>query len=205
MLTDIACTTVDGRSYIVTADRDEHIRISRGLPQAHIIEGFCQGHDEFISRLCISKSKFHLVSGGGDAHLHVWDWLSGELIQKLPIRDAVMSFYREQGSTTLDDKLKVAVSGIWSVPYGSHPDQADEVLVACEGVPALFSFELESPYTVQAMPLAGNALDVAFIDHDQDTRVAVVSIDHVHQAGSTTDIRDDKVSILTMDQARRQS
>lgn len=117
MLTDIVCTTVDNRSYIVTSDRDEHVRVSRGLSQAHIIEGFCQGHEEFISRLCITKSK-RLVSGGGDAHLYVWDWLSARLLEQLPIRDAVMDFHREQRPSSLNEKLKVAVSGIWTVPYG---------------------------------------------------------------------------------------
>jgi tRNA (guanine-N(7)-)-methyltransferase subunit TRM82 len=122
MLTDIVYTTVGTRSYLLTSDRDEHIRVSRGLPQAHVIEGFCQGHEEFISRMCITKTN-RLVSGGGDAHLFLWDWLLYRLLDKLPIRDLVVDFYRKnphlaassQGSI---EKLKVAVSGIWSVPYG---------------------------------------------------------------------------------------
>ena len=73
--------------------------------------------------------------------------------------------------------------------------QADEILVACEGVPALFSFRIgSSSPAVQSLALAGNALDVAFLERDQETRVAVVSVDHVHQAGSTTEIRHVEVS-----------
>ncbi|KAI4730962.1 thioredoxin reductase [Aureobasidium sp. EXF-10728] len=57
MLTDVQFATeeIDGkaRGYIITADRDEHIRISRGPPQAHIIEGFCLGHKDFISKICL--------------------------------------------------------------------------------------------------------------------------------------------------------
>lgn len=120
MLTDIAYTKAGSRSYIVTADRDEHIRVSRGPPQAHIIEGFCQGHEEFVSRLCLTRSG-HLVSGGGDSYLFVWDWLTYRLLGKLPIRDAVLSYYRaqEQLLSRLPEKeenFKIAVTGIWNVP-----------------------------------------------------------------------------------------
>src|SRR5690242_17212234 len=73
MLTDIVAAEADARKYIITADRDEHIRVSRSIPQSHIIEGFCFGHEAFINKLCITQSG-RLVSGGGDAHLFVWDW-----------------------------------------------------------------------------------------------------------------------------------
>ncbi|KAF2681858.1 hypothetical protein K458DRAFT_371103 [Lentithecium fluviatile CBS 122367] len=191
MLTDIVYTTVGTRSYLLTSDRDEHIRISRGLPQAHIIEGFCQGHEEFINRMCITKTNL-LVSGGGDADLYVWDWLKCCLLEKLSIRDAVVEFYRKISLSTSSqepaEKLKVAVSGVWSVPYGGH--EQDEILVACEGVPALFTFKPgTSPAVGQALALVGNALDVAFIERDQDRHGVVVSVDHMHKPGSTTEIR----------------
>lgn len=122
MLTDIAYAAVDSRSYIITADRDEHIRISRGPPQAHIIEGFCYGHEEFVSRLCLTSSG-RLVSGGGDAHLYVWDWSSYQLLETLPIRDTVLDYYRGHSQLALllpqdTQAFKTAVCGIWTVPYG---------------------------------------------------------------------------------------
>jgi tRNA (guanine-N(7)-)-methyltransferase subunit TRM82 len=120
MLTDIAYAKVDSRSYIITADRDEHIRVSRGIPQAHIIEGFCHGHEAFISRLCLASGN-RLVSGGGDPYLCVWDWMNYRLLEQLDIRDAVLQFMKSQShlSATLPehlDKFRTAVSGIWSVP-----------------------------------------------------------------------------------------
>lgn len=94
MLTDIVfATAVDegsdkSKNYLVTSDRDEHIRISRSPPQSHVIEGFCMGHDEFVSRLVLLTPKI-LVSGGGDDFLHLWDWQSCSPLAKIGIRDCL--------------------------------------------------------------------------------------------------------------------
>jgi tRNA (guanine-N(7)-)-methyltransferase subunit TRM82 len=214
MLTDIVYTKVEGRSYIITADRDEHIRVSRGPPQAHIIEGFCHGHEAFVSRLCFVGGN-RLVSGGGDPYLCVWDWENYRLLEKLEIRDAVLQFMESRAhlSSTLPgnhDNFRTAVSGIWSVPCSgdvcpfSMPslmkadlEQVPEMLVACEGIPALFSFKVGGSSTAsQVVALAGNALDLTFICPSQGTCTAVVSIDNVHAPGSTAEIRKDEVSDL---------
>ena len=118
MLTNVAYTKVDGQSYIITGDRDEHIRISRGPPQAHIIEGFCFGHEAFVSRLCFTQSSL-LISGGGDDHLFVWDWQNYLLKEKLAIRD--LAFVHLQGRNLVPTGIesaayKIAVSGIWNLP-----------------------------------------------------------------------------------------
>ncbi|PVI03733.1 tRNA methyltransferas-like protein [Periconia macrospinosa] len=194
MLTDIASVTVGSRSYIITADRDEHIRVSRGIPQAHIIEGFCQGHEEFVNRLCITKSN-RLVSGGGDTHLYIWDWLSYRLLERLPLQTTVLDIFRNNLDMKSllpekDEDLRIAVSGIWNVPSVEH--DVDEIVVACEGVPALVKFKLgELSEVAQVLPLRGNALDIAFITA-AGTRTAVVSIDHVHKPGSITEMREDQ-------------
>jgi tRNA (guanine-N(7)-)-methyltransferase subunit TRM82 len=75
-------TPTTTKEYILTADRDEHIRVSRGMPQSHVIEGFCLGHDEFVSRLCVAPGGREgvLISGGGDDDLFVWDWPAGRLL-----------------------------------------------------------------------------------------------------------------------------
>lgn len=119
MLTDVACATVGSRSYILTADRDEHIRVSRGIPQAHIIEGFCQGHEEFVSRLCFTRSG-RLISGGGDPYLCIWDWLSHRLLEKIPVQRPILDHYNGHPNSTEATEFKVAVSGIWSVPSSEH-------------------------------------------------------------------------------------
>lgn len=101
MLTDLLLATSSTtlpkgnqtRHYIITADRDEHIRISRGLPQAHIIEGYCLGHKEFVSKICVPQSRSDLlISGGGDDCLCTWKWEEGRLMQRMNLREIVQDF-----------------------------------------------------------------------------------------------------------------
>lgn len=192
MLTDIITTEVEGRKYIITADRDEHIRVSRGQPQAHVIEGFCFGHEAFVSRLCLTKSG-KLASGGGDDHIFVWDWQNYRLLEKLPIRDVVLEHLKsrpELGAIPHDGvDFKVAVSGIWSSPGSS----SDGILVACEGIPALFSFDIGNSNAGHAIALNGNVLAVTFIHIPQPSHTVIVSIDNIQKPGSKTEARADKV------------
>jgi len=77
--------------------------------------------------------------------------------------------------------------------------QANEVLAACEGLPALFSFNVGSSKPAHAIPLQGNALDVTFIQTSQTSKSIIVSIDNVHKPGSTTEVRDNNVRVPTHD------
>lgn len=200
MLTDIAYATVDPqeagrqpRNYILTADRDEHIRISRGAPQSHIIEGFCQGHQEFVSKLCLIKPGL-LVSGGGDSHLFVWDWLNCQLLKRIDVKNRVLDFFKDhpQYIATLEgqEEINIAISGLWAIPGG---ESKESVLVACEGVPALFHFMITigqaDPDVCHVLPLVGNPLDFAMLDLALDGIIAVVSVDNVHEPGSTSSRR----------------
>ncbi|KAL5121206.1 tRNA (guanine-N(7)-)-methyltransferase non-catalytic subunit trm82 [Pleosporales sp. CAS-2024a] len=192
MLTDVAFAKVGKKSYIITADRDEHIRISRGVPQAHVIEGFCLGHEEFVSRLCITRSGL-LVSGGGDAHVFVWDWQKYRLIGRLPIRETALKHLKARSDISLslpdDSALRIAVSGLWEVPGNN---EKSEMLVACEGLPALFSFDVGAEDGLGAsIALHGNPLSVAFVQTSPSSWTTVVSVDNVHRAGSTSELRPD--------------
>lgn len=101
MITDLILATIVEpgssesrlRRYIVTCDRDEHIRVSRAIPQSHIIEGYCLGHKQFVSRICVPRSRPNiLISGGGDDFLCIWDWLSGNVLQRLDLQVLVQQF-----------------------------------------------------------------------------------------------------------------
>ena len=110
MLTDVAMAEVSlahgKRQYIFTADRDEHIRLSRGPPQSYVTEGFLLEHEEVVNKLhipCWDGTK--LLSGGGDPYLILWDWLAGDALQKVNVESHVHAGAspRGTGSGTIDE------------------------------------------------------------------------------------------------------
>ncbi|KAL8872904.1 MAG: hypothetical protein Q9198_007123 [Flavoplaca austrocitrina] len=165
LLTDLICapvprsttTNLQDRTYIISADRDEHIRVSRGMPQAHIIEGFCLGHTQFISRLCIPHwNPQLLISGGGDDYLLTWDWLSSRILHKVDLRRIIVDYFEYQYSVRSDQEQEptVAIEGVqWNGPIAVSDIFAFEVktvsgrlrkqvALACEGVRGIFFFDL---------------------------------------------------------------
>jgi tRNA (guanine-N(7)-)-methyltransferase subunit TRM82 len=142
LLTDvlIAQSEVAGRErgFILTADRDEHIRCSR-YPQAYVIEGYCSGHRDFVSRLCIPNwAPQYLISGGGEPFLMVYDWRVGKMVMSDTLQE-VRLLLQETLEATLAERSfeKVAISGIWAVDASDgsgslSTESARFVLVAME-------------------------------------------------------------------------
>lgn len=125
MLTSLLIAESQGKKYILTADRDEHIRVSRYIPQAHIIEAFCLGHKEFISEMLVPPGHSDiLISGGGDEDIFIWDWKAGAILS----RTNLLSLAREVAPQT----SKVALSGLTSLLYPSDEGQLTYVLAICE-------------------------------------------------------------------------
>lgn len=156
LLTDVACVTLTSplqkpRDYILTSDRDEHIRLSRGIPQTHVIEGYCLGHTEFITKLCVPPVYSNLlISGGGDDYMILWDWPARRILQQLDLKSLVAALrntYLQAGSvcngsaeikdteTELDDALRVCVSNIQALEIHEEPSGHPrvEIIVTCEG------------------------------------------------------------------------
>ncbi|KDR80625.1 hypothetical protein GALMADRAFT_276855 [Galerina marginata CBS 339.88] len=84
--------------YIVTADRDEHIRVS-WYPKGYNIEMYCLGHLKFVSAIHIPKSDpSSLISGGGDPMLKIWDWMTGVVKHEVQVLEVVESFIAVRAS-----------------------------------------------------------------------------------------------------------
>lgn len=126
LLTEILCAALPQKSgkkrnYVITSDRDEHIRVSRGLPQAFVIENYCLGHTAFISQMCLIPPKPRLlVSGGGDDYLMLWDWPTGEIIQRVDLKAPLTAY-----------KAAAPESAIEKTPSegGSTPSVAENIAV----------------------------------------------------------------------------
>ncbi|EED81216.1 predicted protein [Postia placenta Mad-698-R] len=92
LLTCFLLSTDD--KYILTADRDEHIRVS-WFPQGYVIERYCLGHGKYVSALHVPPfAPDTLVSGGGDPMLKVWDWMTGRMLLDVPIMETVEPFIK---------------------------------------------------------------------------------------------------------------
>ncbi|ESZ99529.1 hypothetical protein SBOR_0094 [Sclerotinia borealis F-4128] len=213
MLTDIVVATVSGRQYILTADRDEHIRVSRGIPQAHIIEGFCLGHVEYVSRLCIPSTRPEiLISGGGDDDLYVWNWLNGSLLSKANLRSQVEAVDAETEDEQEVESRKIAVTGIYHARNESSNE--DIIIATSEGqvsifspprrlnpqsnipssVPAAFIYTLTASNHlthIQTLVLPGNALSCSFTNSTASSQFSlIISCDNIHKSGSITTLKD---------------
>ncbi|GAP86210.1 putative wd repeat domain-containing protein [Rosellinia necatrix] len=155
------------RSYIITADRDEHIRVSRGMPQSHVVEAYCLGHGSFVNALCNPCSRPDVVvSGGGDDEIFVWDWLAGKLLGTVDLLSRVRD--------VLPDATKVAVVKL--IAY--EADDECHIAAICERVPALFIFQLGRSNTLShraTLGLLGNALDITTLG--VASRALLVTVD----------------------------
>ena len=205
LLTDLVYVSLPDskRSYILTGDRDEHIRVSRGPPQAHIIENFCLGHTSFISKLCVPHwAPDYLVSGGGDGHLLIWKWAESQILQRVPLVD------------NASETTEVGVRGIWALSLGASYAFLVclvgyvlfyLILMTCLNLyqwsSQLLCYVLEPAGTLKVqnpIELSGNVLDLTM-----NTEAIFVSVDGVRKAGSTQEWRETPAPLQTLLEAFR--
>lgn len=80
MLTTVLVLQTQGK--IITADRDEHIRVSK-WPQGWEIEHFLLGQRKFVSALALHPLDPNiLITAGGDDTLRLWDLTTYKCIRK---------------------------------------------------------------------------------------------------------------------------
>jgi WD40 repeat protein len=111
---------------IITADRDEKIRVSK-FPNGYNIENYCLGHYEFVYQAVpLTSFDGFLVSGGGDDYLNLFNYLTGKHIQKVDLTSIA-----ELSTYTVAQLLQ-------------HEGIADRLFVILEGLNALLVFKIDN-------------------------------------------------------------
>ncbi|NWX00422.1 WDR4 methyltransferase, partial [Caloenas nicobarica] len=129
LLLDVALSPDD--RYILTADRDEKIRVS--LAKApYCIVSYCLGHKEFVSKiLVIPNYPDLLLSASGDSTLRLWEYKSGEEVHCCHLSSIC-------GPETTNTDQKYPVSRITYCCQGGY------VAVLCDSIPTVYIFQLDA-------------------------------------------------------------
>ncbi|XP_060786380.1 tRNA (guanine-N(7)-)-methyltransferase non-catalytic subunit wdr4 [Neoarius graeffei] len=144
--------------YIITADRDEKIRVSF-CRSPYNIQAFCLGHREFVSALCVPAAHPEwLLSGSGDGTVKLWHYESGRRLQSIDLQQHGVS---QSSDTDSEKPVRFAVSRIISSPDGRH------VAVQCESFPSIQLFTVEegsdgSLTPTETLTLPQNLWDMTF-------------------------------------------
>ncbi|KAH3660403.1 hypothetical protein OGAPHI_006989 [Ogataea philodendri] len=112
-----------GKEFVITTDRDEHIRISQ-FPKSYVIENWLFEHEEFISSIvapqwCDNKV---LISAGGDKFICSWNWQEGSLVDKFDYSADIEPFLTAENlapsrfQNEEGDLMEYAVSQLIQVP-----------------------------------------------------------------------------------------
>ncbi|NXL65263.1 WDR4 methyltransferase, partial [Chordeiles acutipennis] len=151
LVLDVALSPDD--RYILTADRDEKIRVS--LAKApYYIESYCMGHKEFVSKIfVIPNYPDLLLSASGDSTLRLWEYKSGEEVYSCDLSSIC-------GSETTKTDQKYPVSRITYCSQGGY------IAILCDCIPAAYIFQLDAVaqqlvYS-QQISLKHKVWDVAF-------------------------------------------
>lgn len=143
MLSEVVVAEHDGKQYILTGDRDEHIKVSH-YPKSYVVRNWLFGHHEFVSCLQVCPfDKDILVSGGGDDYLIVWNWWDKKELSRIELRELVAPFLTEahmppERFLRDDSQGEICIS---KVAVYTHNNKR-LLLVLCENTSCLLTFSI---------------------------------------------------------------
>lgn len=199
MLTDVLFKKdSNGKSYILSADRDEHIKISH-FPQSFIVDKWLFGHSQFVSSICspIWKSNF-LFSAGGDDFVYLWDWESGKKLSEFKYSELIKPHLNDlhlapsRFQNEANDVIEYAVSSIIAfntIPYISFFVEATKILfiirVNVENNTFGECIQLELPYNIISVSDSGDDGIIVTLDNrDSNNKEFVQLINYVGKTNS---------------------
>ncbi|KAG2183167.1 hypothetical protein INT43_006162 [Umbelopsis isabellina] len=195
MVTDMVLS--DDERYVITADRDEHIRISR-YPNGYNIESYCLGHTDVVTNVRIVPwSTNLLVSAGGDCTVRLWDFVTGKELQSLNYKAQIEKYVPEGTDANSAEPITMhlelgAKDQIAVMSFAKTP-----ILLVLTWNASTLTFE--SPKVVEtAAPVLNMTLDNdgnIWTVLDNDTRVALyVRKDDSFEAVASDDSRIEKIN-----------
>ncbi|XP_068771136.1 tRNA (guanine-N(7)-)-methyltransferase non-catalytic subunit WDR4 isoform X2 [Struthio camelus] len=129
LLLDVALSPDD--RYILTADRDEKIRVSLAKAPHNIIS-YCLGHKEFVSKIfVIPNYPDLLLSASGDCTVRLWEYRSGK-----EVYCCHLSSVSEPEATKTDQK--------YTVSRIAYCCQGGYAAIICDCIPTVYIFQLDA-------------------------------------------------------------
>ncbi|XP_073890059.1 tRNA (guanine-N(7)-)-methyltransferase non-catalytic subunit WDR4 isoform X6 [Macaca fascicularis] len=117
--------------FILTADRDEKIRVSWAAAP-HSIESFCLGHTEFVSRISVVPTQPGLLlSSSGDGTLRLWEYRSGRQLHCCHLANL-----QELVDPQAPQRFAASRIAFWC--------QENCVALLCDGTPVVYIFQLDA-------------------------------------------------------------
>jgi len=107
--------------YVITADRDEKIRVS-SFPNSYNIHNYCLGHGDFVTSLGILSDDL-ILSGSGDGTVRVWRFLEGAEVARREVCNDI------EQEVIGSEKVEVAATA--AVRRVAAPSQPAVVGVLC--------------------------------------------------------------------------
>lgn len=161
MLTKVLVAQHNDKQYVLTSDRDEHIRVSN-YPESYIIRHWLFGHDEFISSMITPACNPDvLITGGGDDKIFSWDWYNDKLIDSISVREYIQPYLTDdhlppKRFLTETSPKEITVVRIISID--------DTIVVLFENIKALLVLKVnQGKFSFkQVVELPDSLVDIAF-------------------------------------------
>lgn len=192
MLTDVLVAENNGKQYLLTSDRDEHIKVSH-YPQTYVVKHWLFGHDEFISSMIFPPNKNLLVTGGGDDSIFLWNWIDNQLLSTVNLRDHVEKYltdahYPPERFRNESSPKEISVVKLVRVE--------NRVIVLLENVKCLISLIIEDEKTLQiekVLDLSAPLVDISLSDK---TIIGASDSDKLIRLFDTADLHEVENDVL---------
>ncbi|GEQ70472.1 hypothetical protein JCM33374_g4149 [Metschnikowia sp. JCM 33374] len=168
MLSDVLVAEHDGKQFVLTGDRDEHIKVTH-YPLSYVVKHWLFGHHEFVS--CMHLPSFNqnmLISGGGDDYLLLWDWWNSKQLARVELRELIEphltdAHFPPERFLQEDSPKEISIAKVLTSSKNGH----NLVFVLCENTKCILTFTVNSDNSVsfkQKLVTESPIVDIALVN-----------------------------------------